>query len=99
MRFILAVTGMITLASYSALAEPPLQRAPPQIAPPFAEDGVYIAAGEFVDVTREGQCYRLTNHDRSIGFFFRPSDPAQWPSDREDKRDPMEPRVTEGPCL
>lgn len=99
MRLFLAVIGMMTLASYSALAEPPLQRDSTPTAPPFAEDGVYIAAGESVDVTREGQCHRLTNHDRSIGFFFRPSDPAQWPSYRADNRDPREPRVTEGPCL
>lgn len=97
MRSIIALVAVLAaLGGQGALADERAGESPSNPAPPFAEDGVYIAAGDTVEVVIAGKCHRFTNHDKRIGFVFSPSEPNFWPS--RAPSEPMEPKVTEEPC-
>lgn len=96
--FIALAAAVAVLAGYPALAEDWAGHGSYEYVPSFAEDGVYIPAGQMVEVTIAGECHRFTNHDKRIGFFFSPSEPDSWPDERENNRAPLEPKVTEAPC-
>ena len=94
--FIALAAAAAALAGYPALAEERAGQDTPNHAPPFAEDGVYVPAGETVEVAIAGKCHRFTNHDTRMGFFFSPSQAESWPD--ENPRAPVEPKVTEAAC-
>lgn len=93
--FIALAACLAALSPYAAFADDLTDEAGDP-APPFAEDGVYIPAGETVEVAIAGKCHRFTNHDTRIGLVFSPSEPKFWPSGTP--TEPMEPKVTEEPC-
>lgn len=96
--FIATAVLCAALGGQSALAEMPANQVSTNLAPPFAEDGVFIPAGGTVEVLIEDQCHRFTNRDSKIALFFSPSKPGSWPSDSDAGRAPLEPNVTEEPC-
>ncbi|MCD8571207.1 MAG: hypothetical protein LRY76_06760 [Alphaproteobacteria bacterium] len=99
MRSFIAIAAIcVALSGGSVLADCTPTEHQSKLAPPFAEDGVYVPAGDTIEIAIAGKCRRFTNHDRQVGFFFSPSDPAQWPDKRDETRAPMEPLVTEEPC-
>jgi len=97
MRSFIATAAMCAaLTGYPALANERAGESPSNQAPPFAEDAVYIPAGDTVEAVIAGKCHRFTNHDKRIGFVFSPSEPDFWPG--RAPSEPMEPKVTEEPC-
>lgn len=96
--FFVIAACVAALAGYSALAANAAETDADNIAPPFAENGVYIPAGQTIEVAIAGQCHRFTNHNANVGFFFSPAQPDSWPSVDETKRALLEPVVTEAPC-
>lgn len=62
----------------------------------FSDNGLYIPPGESREVMAAGDCKLLTNRDERIGFYFTPSRSESWPS--VDRREALEPIVTEAPC-
>lgn len=100
MRSFIATAAVITaaLGGQPALADMRTALASSNQAPPFAEGGVFIPAGETIEVMINDTCHRFTNQDSKIAFYFSPSQPGSWPSDSERTREPLEPKVTEAPC-
>lgn len=96
--FIATAVLCAALGGPSALAEMQANQSSTNLAPPFAEDGVFIPAGETVEVVIDDKCHRFTNRNRQIAMFFSPSKPGSWPSDSDMGRASLEPKVTEEPC-
>lgn len=99
MRSFIAIAALCAaLSGQSALAGDSSAKDLSEIAKPFAEDGIYVPAGQTVVADIYGSCRSFTNHDKTIGFYFSPMQPNSWPSADNEERAPLEPVVTEAPC-
>lgn len=100
MRSFIATAAVITaaLGGQPALADMRTAPGKPNQTPPFAEGGVFIPAGQTIEVMIHDICHRFTHQDSKIVFYSSPSQPGSWPSDSASGRAALALKDTEAPC-